>query len=124
MTVTDADVICELEKRRFDTIVECDLDGFAHLAHPDLSYTHSSGTLDTLDSFVEKCQSAYYVYHRIDHLIERVTVVGDSAVAIGEMHVDVTVGGTRRELANRSLGVWSRVDGAWRLLAHQSTAKR
>ncbi|WP_240468028.1 nuclear transport factor 2 family protein [Streptomyces dangxiongensis] len=124
MTATDADVICELEKRRFETIVERDFHGFADLAHPELAYTHSSGTLDTLDSFIEKCESTYYAYHRIDHLVESVTVVGDTAVVIGEMRVDMTAGGTRRELVNRSLGVWARVDGTWRFLAHQATAKR
>ncbi|MFF1402960.1 nuclear transport factor 2 family protein [Streptomyces sp. NPDC058294] len=124
MTATDADAICELEKLRFDTLVERNLRTFTDLAHPDLAYTHSSGTLETLDSFVAKCGSAYYVYHRIDHLIEHVTVVGDTAVVIGEMRVDMTADGIRRELANRSLGVWARADGAWRLLAHQATAKR
>ncbi|MFB0617885.1 nuclear transport factor 2 family protein [Streptomyces sp. AGS-58] len=124
MTATDADVICELEKLRFDTLVERDIHAFTDLAHPDLAYTHSSGTLDTLDSFVAKCESAYYVYHRIDHLIEYVTVAGDTAVVIGEMCVDMTAGGIRKKLANRSLGVWARVDGTWRLLAHQATAKR
>ncbi|MEU3861706.1 nuclear transport factor 2 family protein [Streptomyces sp. NPDC028722] len=124
MTATDADVIRDLEKLRFDTLVERDLQAFTDLAHPDLAYTHSSGTLDTLDSFVAKCESAYYAYHRIDHLIEQVTVAGDTAVVIGEMSVDMTAGGIRRKLANRSLGVWTRADGTWRLLAHQTTAKR
>lgn len=124
MAATDADVIRELEKRRFDAIVERDLDSFTDLAHPDLAYTHSSGTLDTLDSFVKKCGTSHYVYHRIDHLIESVTVVGDTAVVLSEMHVDMTSQGVRRELDNRVLGVWARRDGRWELLAHQATAKR
>ncbi|MGW3466336.1 nuclear transport factor 2 family protein [Streptomyces olivaceoviridis] len=124
MTAVDTDVIRELEKRRFDTLVAHDLGGFTDLCHPDLAYVHSSGTLDTLDSFVEKCESSHYVYHRIDHLVESVKVIGDTAVIISEMHIDITAGGVRRKLANRALGVWARVDGSWRLLAHQATAKR
>ncbi|WP_229913626.1 nuclear transport factor 2 family protein [Streptomyces capitiformicae] len=122
--IREADVIRELERRRFRVIVERDFDGFAELAHPDLSYTHSSGTLDTLDSFVGKCESAYFVYHRIDHVVDSVTVVGDTAVVIGEMRVSMSAGGIRRQLDNRSLGVWARADGTWKLLAHQATAKR
>ncbi|MFE9359656.1 nuclear transport factor 2 family protein [Streptomyces olivaceoviridis] len=124
MTATDTDVIRALEQRRFDTLVARDLGGFADLCHPDLAYIHSSGTLDTLDSFAEKCENSHYVYHRIDHLVESVKVIGDTAVIISEMHIDITAGGVRRKLANRALGVWARVDGRWRLLAHQATAKR
>jgi len=124
MTAADEQVVRELEKRRFRSIVEGDLADFRDLAHPDLSYTHSSGTLDTLHSFVEKCESAYFVYHRIEHVTDGVTVVGDTAVVTGDMRVDMTAGGTRMELANRSLGVWVRVEGEWKVLAHQATAKR
>ncbi|MFI7097337.1 nuclear transport factor 2 family protein [Streptomyces lydicus] len=123
MTSTDAHSIHALERRRFESITEHDVDGFVDLAHPDLTYTHSSGTLDTLDSFVEKCKNNHYEYHRIDLLIEGVTVAGDTAVVISEMHADMTVGGIGRKLKNRSLGVWTRVAGTWKLLAHQATAK-
>ncbi|MDN3060088.1 nuclear transport factor 2 family protein [Streptomyces sp. SRF1] len=123
MTAADADVVRELERRRFRAIVQRDFDGFAELAHPELSYTHSSGTLDTLESFVGKCESTYFVYHRIEHVIDSVTVAGDTAVVVGEMRVHMTAGGMRRRLDNRSLGVWARVDGTWKLLAHQATAK-
>ncbi|MEU3345379.1 nuclear transport factor 2 family protein [Streptomyces sp. NPDC006700] len=124
MTATDAHTIRDLERRRFDSIAEHDIDGFADLAHPDLSYTHSSGSLDTLDSFVEKCESNHYVYHRIHHVIESVKVAGGTAVVISEIHIEMTAGGIRRKLANRSLGVWTRVDGTWKLLAHQATPKQ
>ncbi|GAA2255829.1 hypothetical protein GCM10010145_25040 [Streptomyces ruber] len=121
----DADVVRELEERRFRAVVERDLDDFAGLAHPDLAYIHSSGTVDTLESFVAKCESGYFVYQRIDHLVDKVSVVGDTAVVIGHMRVNMTAGGIRRQLENRALGVWARgADGTWKLLAHQATAKR
>ncbi|NJQ14645.1 nuclear transport factor 2 family protein [Streptomyces bohaiensis] len=124
MAVSDEQAVRELEGRRFRAIMEGDLAAFRNLAHPDLTYTHSSGALDTLESFLEKCESAYFVYHRIDHVTGSATVVGDTAVVVGDMRVDMTAGGTRRELSNRSLGVWVRMEGKWRILAHQATAKR
>lgn len=123
MPAADTEAVRELEQRRFTTLVEGDLAAFRALAHPALAYTHSSGTLDTLDSFVEKCASGYFRYHRIDHRIHGVTVVGDAAVVVGEMRVDLTANGKRLQLLNRSLGVWAREDGGWRLLAHQATAR-
>ncbi|MCX4703209.1 nuclear transport factor 2 family protein [Streptomyces sp. NBC_01373] len=124
MSTDDADIIRALESRRFDAIVARDFDTFAELAHPGLAYTHSNGALDTLSSYLDKCKSGFYVYHRIDHPIDAITVVGDTAVVIGEMNADLTAGGVRKELANRSLAVWTRANGAWKFLAYQPTVKQ
>jgi uncharacterized protein (TIGR02246 family) len=124
MTETDTGVeaiIRALEDARYDAVVRGDIGAFADLAHPDLTYTHSNGSVDTLDSYREKLESGFYDYHRIDHPIDRIVVEGDTALVIGEMHADITAGGTRKTLANRALAVWVRADGAWRLLAYQPT---
>jgi ketosteroid isomerase-like protein len=110
-----------LEDARYDAVVRGDIAAFVELAHPDLTYTHSTGTVDTLDTYREKLESGFYDYHRIDHPIDRIVIVGDTALVIGEMHADITAGGTRKTLANRALAVWVRVNGAWRLLAYQPT---
>ncbi|MFC8450656.1 nuclear transport factor 2 family protein [Kitasatospora sp. NPDC057223] len=121
MTVTDAEEIRTLENRRFEALVAGDLGGFTELAHPDLTFTHSSGTLDTLESYLAKCASGFFVYHWIEHPIDTITVIGDTAVVIGGMRADLAVNGVHRLLDNRSLAVWTRVDGRWRFLAYQAT---
>jgi 3-hydroxyisobutyrate dehydrogenase-like beta-hydroxyacid dehydrogenase/ketosteroid isomerase-like protein len=121
MNHDDAEQIRELEDRRFDAMVAGDFDGFAKLAHPDLAYTHSTGDTDTLESYMEKCRAGFYTYHRIDHPVERITVVGDTAIVVGEMHADLTAGGVQKTLANRSLAVWVRSGGDWKLLGYQPT---
>ncbi|GAA3065433.1 hypothetical protein GCM10010464_32220 [Pseudonocardia yunnanensis] len=117
----DAEQIRELEDRRYDAMVAGDFDGFAKLAHPDLAYTHSTGDTDTLESYMEKCRAGFYTYHRIDHPVDRITVVGDTAIVVGEMHADLTAGGVQKTLANRSLAVWVRSGGDWQLLGYQPT---
>ncbi|MGW7021219.1 nuclear transport factor 2 family protein [Streptomyces decoyicus] len=124
MNTTDTALIRALENRRFDALVARDFAAFAELAHPGLAYTHSNGAVDTLDSYLAKCESGHFVYHRIAHPVDALTVVGDTAVVIGEMHADMTAGGVRRNLANRSLAVWARVDGSWKFLAYQATVKQ
>jgi uncharacterized protein (TIGR02246 family) len=118
---SDAERVRALEDRRYAAVVSGDFDAFAALAHPELAYTHSNGELDDLDSYLAKCRSGHYVYHRIDHPVDRIVVTGDTAVVIGEMHAELTAGGVEKTLANRSLAVWVRVDGDWRLLAYQPT---
>ncbi|TWF80565.1 uncharacterized protein (TIGR02246 family) [Pseudonocardia hierapolitana] len=124
MTGTETEIeatIRALEDARYDAVVRGDVEAFAGLSHPELTYTHSTGSVDTLDSYREKLESGYYDYHRIDHPIDRIVVEGDTALVIGEMHADITAGGTRKTLANRALAVWVRADGTWRLLAYQPT---
>ncbi len=118
---TEIDHIRELEDRRYAAVVAGDFDTFAALAHPELAYTHSNGELDDLPSYLAKCRSGHYVYHRIEHPVERIVVAGDTAVVVGEMHADLTAGGVRKTLANRSLAVWTRTGSGWRLLAFQPT---
>ena len=123
-TAVDTDAIQALEDRRYAAVVERDFDTFAALAHPELTYTHSNGAVDTLETYVEKCKSGFYVYHHIDHPIDTITIVGDAAVVIGEMNADLTAGGVRKQLANRALAVWVRVDSTWKLLAYQPTVRQ
>ncbi|MFA3898720.1 nuclear transport factor 2 family protein [Rhodococcus qingshengii] len=114
-------VIRSLEDRRYAAVTTGDVDAFVALAHPDLAYTHSNAVVDTLTSYRDKLLSGYYVYHHIDHPVDRVLVFGDSAVVFGEMHADITAGGVRKTLANRSLAVWVRAGDQWLLLAYQPT---
>lgn len=80
-------------------------------------YTHSSGVANYLD----KCRQGYYVYHAIEHPIDEVRLLGDVALVQGEMNASITSGGALKILRNRSLAVWGRCDGQWKLVAFQAT---
>ena len=110
-----------LEHARYAAVIAGDVDAFTAYAHPDLAYTHSNGVTDTLESYQDKLRSGFYVYHHIDHPVDRILVAGDTVVVVGEMHADITAGGTRKTLANRAMAVWVRQDDQWLLLAYQPT---
>ncbi|GAA2848342.1 hypothetical protein GCM10010472_01570 [Pseudonocardia halophobica] len=122
-TDKDEAMILELERQRFDAVVDQDFELFASTAHPALMYTHSNGVTDTLESYLEKCRNGFYVYHRIDHPVTKIVIEGDTAVVLGEMNADLTAGGTRKQLANTSLAVWVRDGESWKLLAYQPTPR-
>ena len=115
------DTIRALEDARYAAMIAGDFAAFAAHAHPDMVYTHSTGIVDTLDSFREKVESGYYVYHRIDHPVDRILVVGDTAVVVGQMLADITAGGTDKRLANLCTATWVRDGGRWLLLAYAPT---
>jgi hypothetical protein len=53
--------------------------------------------------------------------VERVDVLGDSAVVVGRMTADLTVAGTAKTIDNLALAVWTRAEGEWQLIAYAST---
>src|SRR4051812_50210367 len=110
------------EDRRYQAMIDTDLATLDRLLDDRLSYAHSSGARCTKAEYLEKVRSGYYDYLRIDHPVERVEVVGDTAVVIGRMTCDLTVQGTPKTIDNLALAVWVGTDGDWRPAAHPPTA--
>ena len=117
----DVHAVLAAEDRRYRAMTDADLAALDELCAEELSYTHSNGVRDTKAEYLEKVRSGYYVYHRIDHPVERVEVVGDVAVVVGRMTADLDSGGVRKSIDCLALAVWSRTVNSWRLLAYSPT---
>ncbi|MFF2317833.1 nuclear transport factor 2 family protein [Arthrobacter sp. NPDC058097] len=113
-----------LEAKRYQAVVDADYDAFEGLCHQRLVYTHSLGDRDTLSSYMEKLRKGFYRYHRIDHPIEDIVLIGDTALVLGQMNADLTVNGTHKTLANSALSVWVKEDETWKFLAYQPTPRK
>jgi ketosteroid isomerase-like protein len=113
--------VLDAEDRRYRAMVDADLETMDRLCADGLSYAHSSGVRDTKQEYFEKVRSGFYEYHSVDHPVERVEVVGDTAIVVGRMTADLTVRGTRKTIDNLALAVWTKDDGEWRLLAYAPT---
>ena len=109
------------EDRRYLAMLAADLDALDELCADELSYAHSSGVRDTKDEYLAKVRSGYYVYRRVEHPVERVEVVGGTAMVVGRMTADLEVDGTPKTIDNLALAVWVRTAGRWRLLAYAPT---
>ena len=118
---TDADDLLAAEDERYDAMVAGDLETLDRLLADEVSYAHSSGVRDTKGQYFAKVRSGYYDYHSIDHPVERVEVLGDTAIVVGRMTADLTVDGTRKTIDNLALAVWTRTADGWRLLAYAPT---
>ncbi|HEX4251426.1 MAG TPA: nuclear transport factor 2 family protein [Pseudonocardia sp.] len=126
MSVTEDIVtqIHQLEDQRFDAAVKGDLETFGSLCDEELAYTHSNGVVDTREAYLRKCADGYYVYHRVDHPIDRVIVLReDTAVVVGQMNADITSNGVERQLKNNITAVWTRRPTGWKLISHASTPR-
>jgi len=117
----DVRAVVAAEERRYRAMLDADLTTLDAVCAAELSYAHSSGARDTKDQYLAKLRSGYYVYRRIDHPVDRVAVVGDTAVVIGRMTADVDVDGIPKTIDNLALAVWTRASGSWQLLAYAPT---
>ncbi|WP_144962082.1 nuclear transport factor 2 family protein [Pseudomonas oryzihabitans] len=113
--------IRELERQRYEAMVEGDCDAFRRLAHPCLLYIHTNGLVDTLDSYLEKLRSGYYDYHSIDHPIEHLEIDRLWAFVVGEMNCAMSVNGHAKTHHNRAAATWIHANGEWRLRSYQAT---
>ena len=124
MQQPDDDVrsVLAAEDRRYQAMLAADLASLDALCADELSYAHSSGARDTKEQYLEKVRSGYYVYRRIEHPVERVAVLGDTAVVVGRMTADLDVDGVAKTIDNLALAVWTRAAGPWQLLAYAPTS--
>ena len=109
------------EDRRYAAMVAADVVVLAELLSDRAVYTHSYGGRDTKQEFLDKLATGDLVYHRVEHPVTEVIVLGDAAVVLGEMHGDITSAGSPRHLASATTAVWGLEDGQWRMAAFQST---
>jgi ketosteroid isomerase-like protein len=117
----DVEAVLDAEDRRYQAMIDADLDVLDALCADELSYAHSNGVRDTKAEYFGKLRAGYYVYHRIDHPVERVAVLGDTAIVVGRMTAELDSAGTRKTIDNLALAVWSRTVNGWRLLAYAPT---
>jgi Domain of unknown function (DUF4440) len=118
----DVRTVLAAEDRRYRAMLAADLPSLDALCADELSYAHSSGARDTKEQYLAKVRSGYYVYRRIEHPVERVAVVGDTAVVVGRMTADLDVDGVPKAIDNLALAVWTRAAGPWQLLAYAPTS--
>ena len=118
----DVRAVLAAEDRRYRAMQDADLPTLDEVCADALSYAHSSGTRDTKSEYLEKIRSGYYVYRTIDHPVERVEIMGDTAVVVGRMTADLDVRGTPKTIDNLALAVWTRASGDWQLLAYAPTS--
>lgn len=117
-----AAAILAAECRRCDAMIAKDPAALDAALAPDLQFHHATGAVDDKGAFLAKMAAGRIVYAAIAWSDQRVTALGpDSALLTGRMTTDVRVEGTEKRLNNRVMTVWTHLDGAWRLLAFQST---
>ena len=111
----------ELEEQRYRAMLSADLATLDRLLDDTLTYTHSSGVIDTKTSYMAGVRDKVWEYKNISRDNERVVVRGDCALVLCRLRIDLMVRGTPKQVESNALAVWVRHGQQCRLLAVHSS---
>ncbi len=114
------DDILGLEKQRYAAMLKGDAAALEALFDDALTYTHSSGVVDTKDSYLAGMRDKVWEYKEITRENERVVIRGGCGLVFCRLRIDLNVSGTPRKVDSNALAVWVETGGARRLVAVHS----
>ena len=115
------DTVLDADQERIDAMVDADRAMLEHTLHADLTYTHSTGALDTRSSLIESLTSGISDYRAIAPLGPSVRIRGDTALLTTRTRMEVTVKGDLLALDIAYTAVYTWESGRWQLIAYHSS---
>lgn len=113
--------LLRLDDERLRAMKAADQAALERLMSEDIVYTHSSGRLDSKQSFIASVTSGATKYLRVDRKEAAATLRDGFAVLTGRVEIDVETGGRKLNLNLRFCNVWERTAKGWQQIAWQST---
>lgn len=120
MTTAEEAEVRQIEGRRFEAIVRCDFAEIDRILADDLTYTHSSGRLETKAQFLAALQSGLR-FEAIEPEEVLVRVYGDAGLVTGRAQMRVRSQDRQTSFAVRFTTVYVKRQGRWQMVAWQST---
>lgn len=115
------DLILAADDRRIEAMTRVDAAALDAILDDDLHYAHSSGTVDTKDSFIDLVTSGRTKYLEYEPQPRRVTFpLPGVAIMTGRTDVVVENEKGRNAFTLSYLAVWREVRGEWLFFAWQS----
>lgn len=112
------------ELARAAAMVAGNIEAHAKLLDERLMYTHSSGNIDSRESYLEGLRAGEWIYHSVDiPEPEHRALIDNQVITNGLMSVSMTVRATGQTVSRqiRATSVWIRRGPEWRLLVSHST---
>lgn len=109
------------DARRFAAMVQGDLTALEGLLTEDLTYTHSTGQVESRTELLESLRSGRLRYLAAEPSESAVRLLGETAIVTGRADMRVSAQGQGLTLQVRFTEVWVKSGGMWKLAAWQST---
>jgi hypothetical protein len=113
--------ILKTEQARVNALTQGEMAKLEQLLSDDLTYTHSSGRVDSKKDFLDALKTGSVKYESMTHSNVKVALYGNTAVMRGESDLKLLSGGRPVAFRIRFLNVYVKKDGRWQMTAWQST---
>jgi hypothetical protein len=113
--------IRQVENRRIQAMVKADTGELNQILADDLTYTHSSGQVDSKSQLMESLKSGARKYQAIEPDDVKVRVYGDTAIVTGKAKLKTVSKGQESSFQVRFTDVYAKRNGHWQMVAWQST---
>lgn len=116
-----ADEVRAADSRRIAATVRGDAGELGSLLAEELTYTHTTGQVESREEHLAAISAGKLDYQSIDRTEDQVRIYGDTAVVTGRADMKVNAQGKDLVLAIRFTAVWVKGEKGWRMVAWQST---
>jgi hypothetical protein len=111
----------DAEQKRFDAMVANDADALGKALADELTYSHSTGVLQTKPEFIKDLAAGTIQYRQITVLEQNFRMHGYIGIINGVVRLAVRRASADQEFSVRYTDIYVRRSGRWQLLAWQST---
>jgi Domain of unknown function (DUF4440) len=115
MNTLDEKGLREAEEARRLAMLGSDSSKLNDLFGEQLVYTHSTGGVDSKQSYLEKLSSGALRYDSMEFIRPQFRVIGSVGLVSASMQASVVRGDVRREVSNSYLAVWEHTASGWQL---------
>lgn len=102
-------------------ILKNDLPQLERLLSDDLVYYHSSGVVDSKQSYIAALQTAKFKYNFVDYEQLKIRSFGNTSVVNAKLRIKAIDNGTPIDNLFLLTHVFVKQRGAWQLVSHQTT---
>ncbi len=113
--------VLEVQAGRFQAMIDVDIEELDVVLSDDLTYTHTSGQIETKGEFLTSLRSQEITYESIKPKEINIRIYGASAVVTGISAMRISLGEQRLSFSIRFIEVYQKNDANWQLVAWQST---
>jgi ketosteroid isomerase-like protein len=117
----DMQELLTADAQRRDAMIAGDVDGLSRLLDDELVWTHSSGRTDDKTAFLGAIADGTVTYLSLETEDVSVSRHGEVYLCHGILNGRASRDGAEKALRNKFLSVWRRANGAFAMLAWQST---
>jgi len=119
--ITTEQSALDFQTARFNAMVDADVERLEEFLADDLTYTHTTGWIETKSEFLSTVESGSIDYMAVIPREVKVRIYGDIAVITGLSRMQGTVGDRAVDFTIRFTDVSRRLGYSWQLVAWQST---